>query len=230
MSTIQTDHFKIDTHRYDEKLLLHPPLHVADETKKIISLLKKKDVKTVIDFGCGNGRLSIPLLQAGFHVSAVDISKESLERLVMIAKKLQCDRYLTVSSHIPEGSFDAVVGTDILHHVTVGEELKKLKLVLRKGGEIVFSEPNFLNISWIIFITIFLDWRVEKGIIQCNHFSLRSVLKRCGFEGIRFDGFAFIPPPFVNRIPVFRGLNYYVGTLPFLKIFAYRIIVSATKC
>lgn len=72
MSTIQTDHFKIDAHRYDEKLLQHPPVHVVDETKKIISLLKKKNVKTVIDFGCGNGRLSIPLLQAGFHVTAVE--------------------------------------------------------------------------------------------------------------------------------------------------------------
>lgn len=148
---------------------------------------------------------------------------------MIVAKRLQCDRFLTTSSHIPQGSFDAVVGTDILHHVAIREELGKLKSALRRGGEIVFSEPNFLNSSWILFITFFLDWNVEKGIVHCNQFSLRSLLKGCGFEGIRFDGFAFIPPPFVNGAPLLRRLNYYAGTLPFLKIFAYRIILSARK-
>lgn len=229
MNTIQTDHFKINAHRYDEKLLLYPPLHVADETKRIISLLKEKKVKTVVDFGCGNGRLSIPLLQAGLHVTAVDISEESLKRLAAMAKKLHCDSYLTVSSRIPPGQFDAVVGTDILHHISIGKELKGMNTVLRKGGMIVFSEPNFLNLSWILFITLFLDWRVEKGIIHCTYFSLRSVLKRNGLEGIRFDGFALIPPPFVNRISLLRRLNYYLAKLPVLRIFAYRIIVSASK-
>lgn len=227
MSTIQKEHFKMMVHRYDEGFLVNPPIHVADETRGIITLLKEKHVQTVVDFGCGNGRLTIPLLQAGFSVTAVDISEESLERLRAIAKNLHCDSRLNTSAHLPHGQFDAVVGADILHHVTIGEELNKLKSVLRRGGAIVFSEPNFLNISWILFITAFLDWRVERGIVQCNHFSLRSILKKYGFEGIRFDGFAFVPPPFVNGIPALRKLNYQLGTLPLLKIFAYRIIVSA---
>lgn len=229
MSTTQTEHFKMSEHRYDEQLLMHPPVHVADETERIISLLKKNNVKSVVDFGCGNGRLSIPLLQAGFHVAAVDISEESLGRLVSVAKKLHCDSHLTVGEGVPGGQFDAVVGSDILHHVSIGEEMKKMRGALREGGIIVFSEPNFFNISWILFITLFLDWRVEKGIVYCNHFSLRSILKGLAFEKIRFDGFAFIPPPFLNGLSLLRKLNYYVGSLPLLRIFAYRIILSAVK-
>lgn len=229
MSTVQTDHFKVNENRYDERLLMRPPLHVLDETERIISSLKEVKAKTVIDFGCGNGRLSIPLLQAGFHVTAVDISEESLERLKLVAKRLHCDSNLSISSHLPQGQFDAVVGTDILHHVAIGEELGKMKSTLRNGGIILFSEPNFLNIAWSLFITIFLDWKVERGIVHCNYFSLRSVLRKKGFEGIRFDGFALFPPPFVNGVSTLRTLNYLLGRLPVLRIFAYRIIISAVK-
>lgn len=229
MSTIQSEHFRVASHRYDENLLVNPPLHVADETRRIVTFLTEKRAQTVIDFGCGNGRLTLPLLQAGFRVTAVDISAESLERLRAIAKKLHCHSRLTTSTQLPRGQFDAVVGADILHHVPIEEAVSKMNPALRKGGIILFSEPNILNLSWTLFITLFLDWRVERGIIHCNYFSLNSVVRKNGFEGISIDGFALAPPVFFNGVPVFQRVNYYLGSLPLIRFFAYRMFVSAVK-
>lgn len=37
---------------------------------------------TIVDFGCGDGRIALPLSLMGFHVIAVDASKKMLERLL----------------------------------------------------------------------------------------------------------------------------------------------------
>lgn len=224
----QTDHFKIKKNRYDENLLSSPPQHVIYETQELIKELKKENVCTVIDFGSGNGRLSIPLLQAGFTVYSVDISTTSLKRLTAVAKRMGCDKKLKTSTHLPHKRVDAVVGADILHHIHIDEELKNIKKILKKKGHILFSEPNILNPAWVIFISLFLDWKVEKRVIFCNYFSLRKVLKHNFFSTIHIHGHGLVPPPFFNKVSLLQKINYRLGNFPFLKLFAYRHFISAS--
>lgn len=227
MKDIQQVHFQSKKHRYSEELLLNPPLHVQQETQYIINRLKGYKVRTVVDFGSGNGRLTIPLLQAGFVVTAVDISKESLDRLMAMAEKMNCAQHLSCATHFPRGPFDAVVGTDILHHVDINRELHTMRKALHKSGVLIFSEPNILNISWTIFISLFLDWHVEKGIVFCNYFTLRKLLTKHSFRVITITGHGLFPPPLFNRSPFGQMINYFFGNLPFCKLFAYRLIISA---
>lgn len=224
----QTGHFKIKKNRYDEHLLSSPPQHVIYETQELIKELKKENVCTVVDFGSGNGRLSIPLLQAGFTVYSVDISKTSLKRLTMVAKRMGCDKKLTTSIHLPHKPVDAVVGADILHHTYIDDELKNIKKILKKKGRILFSEPNILNPAWVIFISFFLNWKIEKRVIFCNYFSLQKVFRNNSFSAIHIYGHGLVPPPFFNKVPLLQKINYRLGDFPFLKLFAYRYFISAS--
>ncbi|MEK9179035.1 MAG: class I SAM-dependent methyltransferase [Patescibacteria group bacterium] len=225
----QAQHFKAQGNRYGENLLLNPPLHVVYETQNIITELRRKGVRTVVDFGSGNGRLSIPLLQAGFTVHCVDISLPSLKRLLKIAKQMGCDKKLSIATRLPQHTVDAVVGTDILHHVHIGEELKDIRTVLRKKGYVLFSEPNILNPAWLFFISFFLDWKVEWRIIFCNYFTLRKMFRENCFPRINIDGHGLLPPPFFNKLPLLQKINYYFGNFPLLKLFSYRYLISAFK-
>jgi 2-polyprenyl-3-methyl-5-hydroxy-6-metoxy-1,4-benzoquinol methylase len=51
------------------------------QADQVVSLLSDVDHARVIDFGAGDGRLSIPMHRAGLHVLAVDSSEEMLHRI-----------------------------------------------------------------------------------------------------------------------------------------------------
>lgn len=223
------NYFDNPKNQYPEKNILNPPLHVKKEISIIIDILKKRKCKKIIDFGSGTGRLTIPLLKNNFMVTAIDISKESLKKLFYLSKKIIKSKYLKTLTKLSNQKYDAIVGTDIIHHIDIDKYFILFKKNLKKGGVIIFSEPNILNLSWFIFITLFLDWREEKRIIFCSTINLIKKLKQYQFKKIKFFYLGLFPPIFFNKFPLLAKMNYFLGNLPFLNLFAYRIIFQAEK-
>lgn len=229
MKNIQAKHFDSEENQYLSDKLFNPPLHARDELDKVISLIKINTKKRkVVDFGSGNGRLTIPLLKTGFSVFSVDISSKSLLNLQNNAAKIKKQKKLKTGLTIPINS-NVICGTDILHHIELKNYFPLFYQSLTRGGYVIFSEPNILNIGWSLFISLFLDWKIEKGITQINYFYLKKQLKIAGFKKIKIIGLFFLPPMFFDKISILRKINLYMGNLPILKIFAFRYIISAHK-
>lgn len=215
---------------YSEKKIINPPLHVRDEFDFLFNLLPNKNNFNIVDFGSGGGRLTITLLKKGFKVIAVDIDTEANKKLKKIAKKLNLDKNLKIIQHLENNrKYEFIVGTDILHHIDIKKYFLIFKKHLKKEGKIIFSEPNPLNFSWIIFISFLLNWKEEKGIFACNYFNLKNQLKKIGFKNIKLIPFALIPPQifYFLRLNFLNKINYFLAKLPFLNFFAYRYIVYA---
>ncbi|MCS6956759.1 MAG: class I SAM-dependent methyltransferase, partial [Patescibacteria group bacterium] len=166
---------------YSWKKILKPPCHVVEELKILLNLLSKNKNLKIVDFGAGGGRLTIPLLKRGFQVLAVDIDKNARKQLKKLALKLGFIKKLKITKSLEKNKkYDYIIGTDVLHHINIKKYFSVFKRHLNKNGKIIFSEPNLLNISWLIFISLFLNWREEKGIFQCSYFYLKNYLKKTG--------------------------------------------------
>lgn len=213
---------------YSEEKILNPPLHVSDEINLIFRHLTKNKKKKIVDFGSGGGRLTIPLLKNEYNILAIEINKESREQLLKTAIKIRKNKNLQINEAFSKGGkYDYILGTDILHHVDIDKYFKLFNDHLKKGGKIIFSEPNILNIGWSLFISLFLNWKIEKGIVQINYFNLIKQLKSAGFKEIKIIGLFLFPPMLFNKITFLRKLNLYLGNLPILKLFAFRYIITA---
>lgn len=226
---IQEKYFEKKENRYNEHLLFSPPSHVVDEIQHIINGLKCRSINSVVDFGCGNGRLTIPLLMNNIHVTAVDISRNSLNTLIKHVVRMKVDKgAFHVSNMIPHKKWNAIVGCDILHHVPLRETLAEMrKRLTDKKGIIIFSEPNILNLSWSLFVTLKHNWGIEKGLFHCNYFNFQKQLKNNNFCNVQLHGFGLFPPIFFNKFSFLQKINYFLGDLLILKVFAYRFIITA---
>lgn len=107
----------------------------------------------VIDFGCGYGRLTIPLADAGYSVLAVDASQAMLDGLLERAKaaEIEFGAVRSDGSDLPD-IIDHVVGERaavviaravLIHHDYEGVEaiVGNLARVLRPGGVLIADWP-----------------------------------------------------------------------------------------
>jgi ubiquinone/menaquinone biosynthesis C-methylase UbiE len=110
--------------------------------------------RDVLDYGCGHGMAAVVLARRGARVTACDLSLAYLQEAEARAGAngagvafVQAD-----GERLPfaGGSFDAVWGNAILHHLDVRTAARELFRVLRPGGIAVLCEPWGENplLSW----------------------------------------------------------------------------------
>ncbi len=105
----------------------------------------------VLDYGCGTGGTTAQLLARGARVTGFDISQARLEGArQLLVDRLGGDRVGLVrcaAEMLPfqDGSFDAVLGKQILHHLDLKLAMPEIARVLRPGGRAVFLEPLIHN-------------------------------------------------------------------------------------
>jgi 2-polyprenyl-3-methyl-5-hydroxy-6-metoxy-1,4-benzoquinol methylase len=98
------------------------------------------DSRRALDFGCGVGRLAMPLAQSCEHVYGLDVSRSALEGADRRAKKLHLTNVEWLEAHrLPElsGSYDLVLSMLVFQHIPSreGERIfDTLVRGLRPGG------------------------------------------------------------------------------------------------
>ncbi len=224
--------FDQKNHRFNDAKLLDPPYAQLLELLALEQSLKLKPASTIIDFGAGNGRVSLYFLKKGFNVIAVDISKHSLQTLQTIYNehKRQSWGTLQTRTSLPPTRVDAIVGADILHHLAIRQLLPKIIKALKPTGRVVFSEPNAWHILWYIhYFFSKIPWHIERGILQCTYFNLKNAFQRSGLSRITLVGHGLLPTTPLSRFRSINAWNVRAGNYWPFKLFAFRYIVSGTN-
>ena len=105
----------------------------------------------VLELGCGEGDLTLQLLQRGANVVALDVSSGMVEvaraRAERFCPTARADlRVAPVEeTGVEDASVDLVTGKWILHHVDLAAAAREVHRVLRPGGAGVFFENHALN-------------------------------------------------------------------------------------
>ena len=191
--------------------------------------------KKVLEIGCGTGEFTKRIASSGADITAIDISPDLLELTrrsitnVNVSFQIQNVEKLDFE----DGSFDAVIGSSILHHLNLNLALKEVYRVLRRGGRVVFTEPNMLNPQiWlernIPFIrkstnnspdeTAFVRWVLKKRLINT------------GFKNVSIRPFDFLHPFTPSMlIPLVSNIGNIVERIPLAREIAGSLLIYASK-
>jgi ubiquinone/menaquinone biosynthesis C-methylase UbiE len=123
------------------------------ELQKVVSRFKKRKIRKVIDLGCGSGSNSIALAMAGFSVTGVDYSKESIKLAQKWAQSenLEIDFLFGDFSrklHFNDNAFSGALAIDCLQYDSIQvlkSALSELGRIVRYNGSIFIVIPTTVN-------------------------------------------------------------------------------------
>lgn len=111
--------------------------------------IKKGD--SILDVGCGIGRVLIPLAKGPYKVTGIDISTKMIELCSQEAKKQSVYRKIKLDigsvDDLPynKETFDVVILSEVLFHLPnqmLGKAIMEAERVLKKGGVVVATANN----------------------------------------------------------------------------------------
>ncbi len=110
-----------------------------DYPRKILSIIKTEPSDSVLDIGCGNGVITIPLAQKANKVTAMDISGKMLEILAKKAEDSDLKNIDIINQRLEDlkaseiGKHDVVVASRSLNGVSnIQKELEKINEIAQK--------------------------------------------------------------------------------------------------
>lgn len=135
----------------------------------------------ILEIGCGTGEFTRPLATfTKAQLTGIDVAPALIARA---RKDLPANAAVSVADveRLPfaDGTFDAIVGNAVLHHLRLDRAVPEILRVLAPGGRICFAEPNMLNpqvflernVGWIGRAldnspgeTAFVRWRLARDL------------------------------------------------------------------
>jgi SAM-dependent methyltransferase len=166
------------------------------------SLLRPTD--TVLDVGCGAGAFLPTVSPLCDRLVGLDVTPAFVERARRVIQERGLANTTVVegsSASMPfeDGSFDAVLMVDLLHHLPSPKAtVTEVHRVVRPGGLVIVFEPNKLNP--LLTLGCVID-RNEWGLLQLGTFgSYRSLFApHFTVEHESFNGLLIGPDGRVNR-------------------------------
>jgi SAM-dependent methyltransferase len=192
--------------------------------------------KRALEFGCGTGVFLEMASGSGAVIHGVDLSQD------LLAKAAERTRPLP-NIHIhcgnaeqlpfPAGTFDAVYGSSILHHLHLVPALREVFRVLKGGGRFVFTEPNILN-PQVAFMFHFGPAKPHFGVspdeMAFSRAHARRSLESVGFEDISVEPFDFLHPSVpASMIGTAQWLGRGLERLPLVRQIAGSLLIQGQR-
>ncbi|MFN8361932.1 MAG: class I SAM-dependent methyltransferase [Candidatus Kapaibacterium sp.] len=103
-----------------------------------------KESFTILDVGCGNGALvTLPIAEAGYKILGIDLDPDSIDIANQLNSSPNAEFRVCTLEALPANSFDFVICSEVLEHITeYNEFISELHRVAKKGATIFITVPN----------------------------------------------------------------------------------------
>jgi SAM-dependent methyltransferase len=197
----------------------HPSVRALFEPRAedVAQLMGGDGSASVLDVGCGNGFLTMPLEQRFGRVVGLDFSASMLA-INPAKEKVQGD---ACKLPFPDGAFDAVVSSHMLHHMDQDQQSAAVREMARVARRlVVIWEPNRGHPAMLLFGALVPH---ERELLRFSAGRLRDLMTAAGLNGVAMRREGLITPnlcpaavaPVARALgaTALRGLGMYVRAI-----------------
>jgi len=157
------------------------PITLLRYDELLARFAKYRKAGHLLDAGCGSGHFLARAMARGWKVHGTEFGDAQIAECR--AKGIPMSKAQVDPSAIPPGGFDVVCSFEVIEHVTHPQkELDQLLAVLRPGGLLYMTTPNFncLARRWAPE-----TWNVVSYPEHLNYFTPRTLHKLLRSKGMR---------------------------------------------
>jgi SAM-dependent methyltransferase len=191
--------------------------------------------KRALEVGCGTGLFLERVARSGATLHGMDLSPDLLLKAKARVGALPNVSIQRGDAHrmpYPDGSFDAVYGSSILHHLDLEAALRESHRVLRSGGRVVFTEPNMLNpqIAFMYLVGPRSYFGLSPDEMAFSKFRARRTLGALGYRDVSIRPFDFLHPSTPpGWIPTVARFGVGVEAMAGVREIAGSLLICARK-
>lgn len=159
-----------------------------------LSKIPKKNIRSILDYGCGNGDFLLKMKQNGLDVSGVEFSEDGRN---ICSKKLDAKIFDENKFYKLKDKFDVITLWHVLEHIyEPSEVLTKIREVLKEDGTLIISVPNIDSLQFKIFgrNTFHLD--IPRHFVHYSPKTIRMLLEKNRFNVVGFNYYSIEYNPF----------------------------------
>jgi SAM-dependent methyltransferase len=188
-----------------------------------------------LELGCGTGIFLEQVARSGAQLHGLDLSLDLLvrarERLARISN-VRLERGNAEAMPFPDGCFDVVYGSSVLHHLSLGPAFAEAFRVLKPGGRIVFAEPNLLNpqIAFVFLLAPRERFGLSPDEMAFTRFRARAEMRAAGYTQVSVTPFDFLHPSVPERlIDRVARLGRGIEKVPGVREIAGSLLIHAVR-
>lgn len=120
------------------------PRPVPQTGERLLEILTDRKARNVLDIGCGHGALSRSLAAKGFAMTGIDPDEDAVKAARKAVPNARFERATAEALPFADGTFDAAIFLNALHHVPealMRQALAETRRVLTKDGALIVVEP-----------------------------------------------------------------------------------------
>lgn len=168
----------------------------------------------ILEVGCGSG-LHTEGYSRQYDVTAVDISPSLVRTTRQRAPDADVVQADATQLSFPDGTFDAVVGTAILHHLPDARAaLREWLRVTQSGGTVTLMEPNYLFPKDFVSAHLVPE---ERHKTQMAPWRVRRILEDVAPGDWRHEPRLYTPPWPERLLETYEAVDSVLQTAPGLR-------------
>jgi ubiquinone/menaquinone biosynthesis C-methylase UbiE len=190
---------------------------------------------SVLELGCGTGYFTKELAGTNAQITAIDISPALIKEAEMAVHGPNV-KFVIENAYqmtFSDKTFDAVVGSSVLHHLDIVKAISEIFRVLKPGGIIAFTEPNMMNPQIAVQKNVpYVKKKLGDSPDETAFFrwAIRKMLIRNGFIDAVARPFDFLHPSIPEKwIKTISMVGSWAEKTPLIKEIAGSLYITALK-
>jgi len=200
----------------EQYLRVRGDFNIRIRAEVVQGLVGPEPVDTILDIGCGNGAISLPLLRGRTRLTLLDISRNMLDLASARIPADARDRVTLVNddfmaADLPTRSFDLILCLGVLAHVdSPTAVIERMANVLRPGGRVIVQNNDARHpLGYLLSAYSSLSRKLLPEPYVLNRIRSDAVIKDFGRHGLRLVGGYRYAMPLPGMTRLFSGDQLY---------------------